>query len=399
MRFKQYSNSAMRWIFTLFVQILLIHSATAQSYCIGGPINTTDSEIIGVKLVGDTDSISNYSSNCGTTGVQDFTHLFADLTQYQTYSLEVTMGTCGISYNGSIAAWIDFNGDGDFNDQNELIGTDQNNPTSTKIWTFTVPVNASIGNTRMRIVQHEGATTSAVSPCGTFSWGSVEDYSIQISSTSSPIYCSAGPSSKLDSEITGVKLVGDTDSISNYSSSCGATGVQGFTNLIADVTQSQTYTLDVTMGTCLNNFNGALAAWIDFNGDGDFDDNNEQIGVYQGIPTSIQTWVFTVPMASSVGLTRMRVMQQEGGTLASIAPCNTFQWGAVEDYSIQIKSANAQNCETPSNLQITTSTNSAALTWDVTTAYNSFIVEYGPTGFFPGTGNTFAVSTDSAFIT
>ena len=69
----------MRWIFTLFVQILLIHSATAQSYCIGGPINTTDSEITGVKLVGDTDSISNYSSNCGTTGVQDFTHLFADL--------------------------------------------------------------------------------------------------------------------------------------------------------------------------------------------------------------------------------------------------------------------------------------------------------------------------------
>ena len=39
------------------------------------------------------------------------------------------------------------------------------------------------------------------------------------------------------------------------------------------------YALDVTMGTCGGSYAGALSAWIDFNGDGDFDDAGEQLGV------------------------------------------------------------------------------------------------------------------------
>ena len=111
-----------------------------------------------------------------------------------------------------------------------------------------------------------------------------------ISSLSAQSYCNAGPTSTLDSEITGVKLIGDTYTIANYSPNCGASGIQNFTTMTADLTQSQSYTLEVTMGTCNNNYNGALAAWIDFNNDGDFDDPNEQIGVHQGMPTSIQSF-------------------------------------------------------------------------------------------------------------
>ena len=220
-----------------------------------------------------------------------------------------------------------------------------------------------------------------------------------ISSLSAQSYCNAGPTSTLDSEITGVKLIGDANTIANYSPNCGATGIQNFTNMTADLTQSHSYTLEVTMGTCNNNYNGALAAWIDFNNDGDFDDPNEQIGVHQGMPSSIQSFTFTVPLAAQVSWTRMRVMQQENASASSIAPCNTFQWGSVEEYTVQINSPNAQNCETPSNLHITTFTHSAALTWDVNSSYNSFVVEYGPAGFTPGTGNYFAIATDSAFVT
>ena len=219
-----------------------------------------------------------------------------------------------------------------------------------------------------------------------------------VHSTAAQSYCNAGPTSTLDSEITGVNLKGDTDTIANYSPNCGTVGIQNFTNMTADLTKNQSYTLEVTMGSCNLSYNGALAAWIDFNNDGDFDDPNEQIGVYQGKPTSIQSWTFTVPLTAHIGWTRMRVMQQEGGTYASIAPCNTFQWGAVEDYLIQIKPANTV-CAMPSNVQINMGAYTAALTWDVNTTYNSFIVEYGLTGFTLGTGDTVIVATDSAFVT
>ncbi len=67
-------------------------STAAQSYCNAGPTSTLDSEITGVNLKGDTDTIANYSPNCGTVGIQNFTNMTADLTKNQSYTLEVTMG-------------------------------------------------------------------------------------------------------------------------------------------------------------------------------------------------------------------------------------------------------------------------------------------------------------------
>jgi len=53
--------------------LLLFALITSQSYCTAGPSSTFDSEITGVVLVGNTSTISNTDSSCGTTGVQDFT--------------------------------------------------------------------------------------------------------------------------------------------------------------------------------------------------------------------------------------------------------------------------------------------------------------------------------------
>ena len=123
----------------------------------------------------------------------------------------------------------------------------------------------------------------------------------------------------LDSEITGVKLIG-SNTIANYSPNCGATGIQNFTNMTADLLKV-IRTLLMTMGTCNNNYK-ALAAWIDFNNDGDFDDPNEQIGVHQ--ECQLNTVItFTVPLAAQVSWTRIRVIQQENAS-ASSRPCNTF---------------------------------------------------------------------------
>ena len=213
-------------------------------------------------------------------------------------------------------------------------------------------------------------------------------------------YCSAGPSSTADSEITGVALVGDNYSISRSSSSCGTTGVQDFTTTdSADVSQGTSYVLSVTMGTCSGSYSGAIAAWIDFNDDGDFTDSGEQLGSYGGTPTSTQQFSFTVPTTATLGQARMRVMQQESASSTSIASCNTFSWGAVEDYTIRITNT-APACSTPANLSaVSTGTTWAGLDWDAVTGANYYIVEYDTSGFTVGLGDTMWVYSDTAYVT
>jgi hypothetical protein len=209
-------------------------------------------------------------------------------------------------------------------------------------------------------------------------------------------YCAAGPTQSFDSEITGVVLLGDNYSISQLSGACGPTGVQNFTlSDSADVSLGTSYALDVTMGTCGGSYAGAISAWIDFNGDGDFDDAGEQLGVYTGTPTVTKQWTFTVPTSAVLGQTVLRVMQEEGGN-AGISPCNTFSWGSVEDYRIDITNT-PPPCPNPSNLSVSTGVNDAALSWDGSANY--YIVEYAASGFTPGTGDTVWVSTDTVFLT
>ena len=210
-------------------------------------------------------------------------------------------------------------------------------------------------------------------------------------------YCAAGPTSSFDSEITGVVLTGDNYSISQTNAACGTTGVQDFTSTdSADISVGTSYALDVTMGTCGGSYAGVISAWIDFNLDGDFDDSGEQLGVFSGTPTVTQQWTFTVPATAVLGQTVLRVMQEEGGSTAGISPCNTFDWGAVEDYRITITNT-PPACPNPANLSVVTGVNDASLKWDG--AANYYIVEYDPSGFTPGTGDTVWVSTDSVFLT
>ena len=201
-------------------------------------------------------------------------------------------------------------------------------------------------------------------------------------------YCSAGPSSTYDSELTGVVLTGDNFSISQTSTACGTTGVQNFTATdSADVSLGTSYSLAVTMGTCGGTYSGAIAAWIDWNQDGDFTDVGEQLGTYSGSPTTTQNWSFTVPSTATLGTTRMRVMQREGGSATTTTPCATFSWGAVEDYSIVVTNT-PPACTAPSNLVITPAATSAAVSWDSTSTVSHYVVEYDTAGFSVGSGDT-----------
>ena len=69
--------------------------------------------------------------------------------------------------------------------------------------------------------------------------------------TSAQSYCNAGPTSFVDSEITGITLVGHSQTISNQDKSCGPIGVQDLTGTYsADLFRDSSYSIDIEMGTC-----------------------------------------------------------------------------------------------------------------------------------------------------
>ena len=206
--------------------------------------------------------------------------------------------------------------------------------------------------------------------------------------TSAQSYCNAGPTSTFDSEITGVTLVGYSQTISNQDKSCGPIGVQDLTGTYsADLFRDSSYSIDIEMGTCGYIYPGAIAAWIDFNADGDFDDVGEQLGSYGGMPTITHSFNFTVPSGAAYGSTRLRVMQEENGDTASIGPCNTFSWGAVEDYRIDISQPSA--CYPTLPLVSDIGVDTAVVSFD-TTGIETYL-EYGPTGFTPNFSSTSGV--------
>jgi len=164
-----------------------------MAYCASGATSSGDSEIENVTLVGESNTISNNTTNACTTGVNNYTAMSADLEVGGAYTLTVTFGDCdgGTQYNGAGGVWIDWNNDGDFDDANETIGTVLVAVSGGNViqnFTINVPGGQSLGNYRMRIVQRESGTLGTISPCGTFGYGSTEDYTIEVVSSCLPTH-------------------------------------------------------------------------------------------------------------------------------------------------------------------------------------------------------------------
>lgn len=168
----------MHKIYALILSSLSIPVLFAQ-YCTNvGPSSTIDSNVKSVSLTGEVGSI-NFTGCPGVVGLQDLTSLSTTLNASSSYTLQVLFGTCGNNYAGAGQAWIDFDQSGIF-DPSESVGTWAGTPPATlSTFNFNVPAGAQNGATRMRIMQQEGGALP-LNPCGTFSWGSVMDFTIII---------------------------------------------------------------------------------------------------------------------------------------------------------------------------------------------------------------------------
>jgi len=161
-----------------FFSFLFLNVAICDAqYCTSaGPTSTVDSNVESVLLTGDSGGLSH--TGCpGVTGTQDLTAQVVSLSSGSTYSIDIQFGTCGGNYAGVGEAWIDYNMNQLF-DPSESIGTWVGTPPVTlSTFTFTVPATIVAGTTRIRIMQSEAASLP-LSPCSSFSWGSVMDFTV-----------------------------------------------------------------------------------------------------------------------------------------------------------------------------------------------------------------------------
>ncbi|MGY0392709.1 LamG-like jellyroll fold domain-containing protein [Bizionia sp. KMM 8389] len=182
-------------------------SSTTPAYCSSNGYDTSDEYIGNVQL-----NTINNSSGVGTTstGYSDFTAISTTLNQNSTETITITPTWTGGSFSEGYSVWIDYNQDLDFNDFGEQVATIAPTNDSPVSATFTIPNTASLGSTRMRISMKFYSTPT--DPCESFSFGEVEDYTINITSgTPQPEINVTGSGVSITSNDTTPNTIDDTD--------------------------------------------------------------------------------------------------------------------------------------------------------------------------------------------
>lgn len=150
-------------------------SGCVATYCASSG-GTADEFINRVVL----NTINNTSGNNG--GYANYTGLSTTLNKGTAYSISLTPGFTSAAYTEVFRVWIDYNGDLDFADAGELVYAPAGSG-SAVTGTFTPPTTAITGPTRMRVsMQYNAAPAS----CGTFTYGEVEDYTVNLAVSSTP---------------------------------------------------------------------------------------------------------------------------------------------------------------------------------------------------------------------
>ncbi|WP_052503452.1 M4 family metallopeptidase [Lacinutrix sp. Hel_I_90] len=214
------------------------------SYCASTSSNVNDEYISRVQL----NTINNAS---GAQSYSNFTAVATTLAKGSTHTVTITPTWTGTKYNEAFAVWIDYNGDKDFDDSGEQLGTVAPNQNATSSITFTVPTTASATSTRMRVSMQYNAVPTA---CQSFTYGEVEDYTINIGGTASDTQAPSAPGSLSASgttqTTTNLSWTASTDNVgvTGYEVFQGSTSLGTVTATSANVTgltASTTYSFTV----------------------------------------------------------------------------------------------------------------------------------------------------------
>jgi len=395
------------------------------SYCTSQGNNSSYEWIAGV-------SVGTYTKASGAENYTDFTSEVISLEAGSNITILLTPGFSNSSYNEYWKIWIDYNVDGDFNDNNELV-FDAGSLSKTSV-SGNISIQATAtGTTRMRVSMKYNGTQAA---CESFSYGEVEDYTVtfvdavldteapsiptslsasSITSSTATLSWNAssdnigvteyelyqngtliGTSSTNNYSITGLTAstqysytakakdaAGNVSALSNtfnltttdiqlsYCTTKGNNvsyewidlvsigsinnvttangGYADFTNLSTSVSPGENLSINVSCGFKSSSYNEYWHVWVDWNQNGTFDSNEEMV---TGSSTSAGTltYNFTVPSDAKSGTSRMRVTMKYNTTATA---CETFSYGEVEDYTLNVSGAKSATLASDNNYSVT----------------------------------------------
>ncbi len=303
-------------------------SGTMPDNCLSQGYNANYEYIAGVNL----NTLNNTTGS--NAGYGDFTAMTTELSKGSTYAITLSPGYASSAYNEYWRVWIDFNKDGDFSDAGEMVYDAGQVSNTIVTGNIVIPDYATLGLTRMRVSMRYN---EAAGPCEFFSYGEVEDYGVIImpaseeeEETAAPaaIYCDAYSTNANYEYIDNVTVEGG---INNTTGSNG--GYLDATDKVAYVQAGSTVSFSLTPGFATNAYNEFWGVYIDWNQDGSFNGPNELVYSSNVGSSNTINGVFTVPTNAEDGITRMRITMKYNSVAG---PCDIFNYGEVEDYSIAV---------------------------------------------------------------
>ena len=302
-----------------------------DGYCASGGDDSSNDWIEAVYF----NDINNVSGN--DDGYANFTDISTDLDKGSNYNITLDAGGSDKVY---WKVWIDWNQDGDFDDNDETVVWESGY--GNEYGNVHVPSHALNGETIMRVAMkrsgncgshyrcnhnycHNGScyhSSCYPTSCENFAEGEVEDYTVNVVAN----YCQSYGTNTYYEYINHVSI-GD---INNVSGNDGGYG--DYVGLSTNVSQGSTYTLNLAPGFTGWSYKEYWTVYVDWNGDMDFNDPGEKVGQKRGYgAVSID---IDVPAGATLGNTRMRVQMQYDDYLPS--SCSVFYYGEVEDYTLNI---------------------------------------------------------------
>lgn len=236
--------------------------------------------------------------------------------------------TCGVAIEAP-GIWYKFVGDG----LNTVITTCTQYGYDTQINAYTgscsgftcVAGNDDFCNTGSRITFPTiNGTTYYVLVQG---WaGGVGSYTVSRTCYDGPFYCQSG------ARTAGQEWI-KTFNFGSFTKQSTSSHYSDYTGETITVSRGAAYAVTITPQFQGSAKSEVYRIWIDLNKDGDFIDSGEP--VFSGGPsTTIVSGNITIPLNASTGVTRMRVAMKRTSASAS---CDLFEYGEVEDYTLNIR--------------------------------------------------------------
>lgn len=169
-------------------------------------------------------------------------------------------------------------------------------------------------------------------------------------------------------------------------------GYADFTSSVISINKDEATSFTLTPGFPSSSYNETWKLFADLNKDGDFDDAGETLYTSANVSSAVSGSI-TIPSSAITGTTRLRVSMKYN---SAPSPCESFSYGEVEDYTLNIQDDVAEPCDAPSGLTTSNATtNSIDVSWASVSNASSYLLQHRVSG---GTWSTQTVSGPSATV-